>query len=143
MGSSKKLKVLVFEDDPSMSNLFGMMLQGCGYDVSIFPDPTACQVYRNQKCDCPMDSPCADAIITDISMPNMTGIELLRLQRKRGCKALDANKALMSAADTPLHREAIEELGCHFFRKPFKMSEIKQWLEECSERSLKGKSLTH
>ena len=134
MGTSKGLRVIVFEDDLAVSGLLKKMLQRFGHDVRTFPDPTACPVYRNPECDCPMETPCADALITDIMMPNMNGIELLRLQRRRGCKALDANKALMSAATTPQQRAAVEELGCHFFQKPFKMSEVRQWLNECAER---------
>ena len=134
METSKKLRVIVFEDDLETSDLLKKVLQGYGCDVQTFPDPTACPVYRNPECDCPMGTPCADALITDFNMPNMNGIELLRLQRRRGCKALDANKALTSAMTTPQQQAAIEEFGCHFFRKPFKLSEIKQWVNECAER---------
>jgi len=134
MSTSKSLRVIIFEDDLAMSALFSKMLQSFGHKVSTFPDPTVCPVYRTPECDCPMEAPCADALITDFMMPNMNGIELLKLQRIRGCKALDVNKAVMSASLIPQHQEAIKELGCHFFKKPFKMSEVKQWLEGCAER---------
>jgi len=134
MNSPKKLRIIVLEDDIAMSDLFRKVLQGYGCEVQAFPDPTACVVFNNSECNCPMDKPCADVLITDMMMPNMSGIELLRLQRKRGCKALDANKALMSAITTPYQQEAVKELGCHFFRKPFKLAEIKQWINECAER---------
>ena len=134
MGASSKLRVIVVEDDIAVSDLFRKVLQGYGCEVQAFPDPTACAVFGNSECDCPMDKPCADVLITDMMMPNMDGIELLRLQRKRGCKALDANKALMSAITTPQQQAAVKELGCHFFRKPFKLIEIKQWISECAER---------
>jgi len=134
MGSSSKLRVIVFEDDIAMSDLFRKVLQGYGCEVQAYPDPTACAVFNKPECDCPMDRACADVLITDFNMPNMNGVELLRLQRKRGCKALDANKALMSAMTTPRQQAAVKELGCHFFRKPFKLSEIKQWIEGCAER---------
>jgi CheY-like chemotaxis protein len=134
MSSSNKLRVIVFEDDIAMSHLFKKVLQGYGCEVQAFSDPTACTVFCNPECNCSMDRACADVLITDFNMPNMNGIELLRLQRKRGCKALGANKALMSAMTTPRQQAAVRELGCHFFHKPFKLSEIKQWIEGCAER---------
>ncbi len=134
METKRKLKVIVFEDDPAMSKLFRKMLLKFGHDVQTFPDPTACAVYNSPECDCPMDTPCADAIITDIMMPNMDGIEFFKLQRSRGCRLNDENKALMSAVSTAQQQAAVKELGCNFFRKPFKIVEIKKWLEECAER---------
>jgi CheY-like chemotaxis protein len=68
-------------------------------------------------------------------MPNMNGIELLKLQRKSGCKALDANKALMSAITTTHQQAEVKALGCHFFQKPFKLSEFQQWISECAKRT--------
>jgi CheY-like chemotaxis protein len=83
--------------------------------------------------------PCADVIISDIMMPKMDGIEFFKNQRQRGCKAPDANKALMSASVSPLQQTAVAELGCHFIRKPFHIAEIRQWLEECGERISSGR----
>ncbi|MDH3998817.1 MAG: response regulator [Desulfuromonadales bacterium] len=138
MTTTEKLRVIVIEDDLAMSDLFKKILQGFGCDVRVFSDPTACPVFRTPECDCPMDSACADVLISDVMMPNMNGIELFELQRKRGCKALDANKALISATRAPEILSAIDNLGCRFFRKPFKISDIKCWINECSERSAKA-----
>lgn len=134
MNQKKNLRVFIFEDDKNISFLLKMMIDGFGYDVSVFPDPTACPVYREPTCSCSMDSPCADILITDFNMPNMSGVELLKLQRDRGCKTQIENKAVMSAAITPQQREDIEQLGYHFIEKPYRNTEIKKWLEECSGR---------
>lgn len=134
MGTETKLRVIVFDDDKAMTDLFKKMLQGFGHHVTAFSDPTACPVYKTPECNCPCQFPCAEVIITDNMMPNMTGIDFLKLQRRRGCKALDANKALMTAAATPKLLREVKELGCHFFRKPFRLSEVRVWLEECAER---------
>jgi hypothetical protein len=40
----------------------------------------------------------------------------------------------MSAAATPGLQKEVESLGCHFFKKPFRISEIRVWLEECVAR---------
>lgn len=134
MNTSKKLRVIVFEDNQAVSDLFKKMLQGFGHHVLTFSDPTVFHVCRDPECEYHEDSSCADALIVDIMMPNMNGIEFLRLQRERGCNILHENKALMSAATSPQQQAAVEEYGCHFFKKPFKISEVKKWLEECAER---------
>ena len=134
MNTSKKLRVIVFEDNQAVSDLFKKMLQGFGHHVLTFSDPTVFHVCRDPECEYHEDSSCADALIVDIMMPNMNGIEFLKLQRERGCNILHDNKALMSAVTSPQQQAAVEEFGCHFFKKPFKISEVKKWLEECAER---------
>jgi CheY-like chemotaxis protein len=134
MSTSKKLRVIVFEDNQAVSDLFKKMLQGFGHHVLTFSDPTVFHVCRDPECEYHEDSSCADALIVDIMMPNMSGIEFMKLQRERGCNILHENKALMSAVTSPQQQAAVEEFGCHFFKKPFKISEVKKWLEECAER---------
>ena len=135
MSTAKKLRVIIIEDDLILSALFEKALQGFGCDVRTFQDPTACAVFGNLECDCPVDSPCTDVLITDMMMPSMNGVELLKLQQKRGCKVLYANKALMSVTMTPQLQAVVKGLGCHFFSKPFKASELKEWIDECAERA--------
>lgn len=130
---SRQLKILLFEDDPALTTLLMTVLSGKGHHVLAFSDPTACSVFNLPDCDCPKDSPCADVVISDITMPNMTGIEFFKLQQKRNCKALAANKALMSAANQD-NRDAVADLGCQFFGKPFKLTEIVDWVDECARR---------
>ena len=135
MDTSKKLKIVIFEDDPALAALLKQELLHKGHDVSTFSEPTACPVYRDHETQCPRDSPCADVIISDHMMPNMTGIDFLKFQRMRGCKALDENKALItgSVLDADL-KAAIGELGCHYIKKPFKVAEILSWVDECAAR---------
>ena len=141
MSAANKLRIIVIDDDPSILALLKNMLASLGHHVLAFPDPTACPVYKKPECQCPQEFPCADVVIADIMMPNMTGIDFFRLMRRRGCKALDANKALMSAATTPDQRDAVAELGCHFIRKPFKVAEVTKWLTECADRLPEGRIL--
>lgn len=131
----QKLRVILFEDDQAFSDLVRKIIQGFGYEVSAFSDPTVCPLFKNLKTSCPQSQPCADVVITDNMMPNMTGIEFLQLQRSCGCKASDLNKALMSAVTTPQQQEAVKSLGCKFFRKPFKIDALRQWLKECEVRT--------
>ena len=134
MNSARTLRIHIIDDDPAISLLLVKILTSLGHQVTTFSDPTACPLYTSPACECPQNFPCADVIISDIMMPNMNGIDFFTLQRKRGCKALDANKALMSAAILPQQQDAIETLGCHFIKKPFYISDVKQWLKECAER---------
>ena len=131
----KKLLIIIFEDDHSLANLVKLVLLQKGHDVQVFSDPTLCPVYRDHDTECPKSLPCSDVIISDHMMPNMTGLDFLKLQRMRGCKAPDENKALItgSAMHADL-KNAIDELGCHYIKKPFKIVEIIKWVDECAER---------
>ena len=131
----KTHRIIIFEDDPSLTKLLFLTLTKEGHSVQTFNDPTACPVYKDHEKECPKDKACADVIITDLMIPNMTGIDFLLLQRERGRKAQDHNKALISvAALTEETRRSSNELGCKFFKKPFKISELIDWVDECAKR---------
>ncbi len=134
MTKNKSLRIFVFDDDPSVAKLLQLVLSSKGHSVQTFIDPSFCHLYQDQQCQCPQDSPCADIMITDMMMPHMNGIELLQMQRDRGCKVIVANKALLSAKNETQLKDATKELGCHFIRKPFRLADICDWVEECAER---------
>ena len=131
----RKLRILIFEDDPALAALLKQMLLQKGHDVHVFSDPTSCPVYRDHERECPQNTACADIIISDHMMPNMTGVEYYRLQRLRGCNTPSENKVLITG--TVIHadlKNAIDELGCHLIKKPFNATEILKWVDECAER---------
>ncbi len=99
----KKHRILVFDQDHSLRELLRTYLGGQGYEVLAFSDPTICPLYHkllDEKCRCPKNRPCADSMLVDIKMKEINAFDFLKLQRQRGCKALDANKAVMSASMT-------------------------------------------
>jgi DNA-binding response OmpR family regulator len=68
-----KEKVLIVEDDPSISNLYKTKLSGAGYDVSTAENG----VIGLQQAE--KNSP--DIILLDVMMPVMNGFEMLKKLR--------------------------------------------------------------
>ena len=132
---TKQLHIIVYEDDPALGSLLSLALRQKGHEVHTYSDPTFCPTYRDLKSECPHTRPCADVIITDHNMPNITGLEYLSLQQTHGCKLQVENKAIITGAVlNQKAKETIDSLGCKLFKKPFKLAEILQWIEECSSR---------
>lgn len=136
-GEEVPMKILVFEPEKSLRELLRIYLAGHGHEVLAFKDPTVCPLYKNLQddhCCCPSGSACGDVIIIDNRMPYISAIDFLKLQRRRGCKALDANKAVMSASMTRQLEETIVEFGCHHIKKPFQLGRIAAWVNDCRRR---------
>jgi type IV pilus assembly protein PilB len=74
VGVSRPSRILVVEDDPALAEGLKDMLSAAGYDVSTAPDGQAALafVYRERP----------DLILTDVLMPGMDGLELLRRVRR-------------------------------------------------------------
>lgn len=131
------MKILVFDPDVSLRELLRIYFNRQGHEVEAFQDPTVCPLFANldaEDCCCPKSTPCGDVVIIDNKMPHISAIDFLRLQRRRGCKALDANKAVMSASMTRQLEEIIKEFGCHHIKKPFQLSKINAWVDACRAR---------
>lgn len=137
-----KLKVMVFDPDVSLRQLLKIFLVGLGHEVQVYKDPSACPIYSNlqdNKCCCPRERACADVVFANFKLPTMNAVDFLKLQRARGCKALDANKAVMSASVTRAMEQAMANFGCHHIKKPFRLAEIKEWVEQCKERVVRSR----
>ena len=128
------MKILIFEDDQSIGDLLKCFLIHKGHDVTVFKDPTSCPLYLNGKCDCPENSPCADVILIDYNMPQLTGLELIHRQERMGCKVQVENKAIMSAYLRPEEFKELAAKGYQIVSKPFEMEKILKFMEECRQR---------
>ena len=129
----RKRRVLLFDDDPAILDVLALFFEERGYDVIAFREPVACPVYESgDRCD--KEHPCGDLMITDLEMPGMSGLELLKLQARRGCRLTLRNKAVLSGNLDRASREAIHSLGCATFPKPCRFSALAPWVEECEQR---------
>ena len=127
-----KLRVIVFEDNEALRATITSLLEMRGYEVFSYSEPLLCPVYLDREC--PHEWPCADVLITDLRMPNMTGLEYVENQARYGCKAIVQNKAVLSGAWTEEELERAKRLGCQIFEKPFEIHEMIKWLDECEKR---------
>ena len=130
----RKPRAIICDDDHQILDLFRNVLEKLGYEVLTAETPMTCAFYRDHADDCPQHNRCTDILITDNSMPGMTGIELLEIQHQRGCKLISKNKALMTGNEDLELRKKAAELGCHVFPKPLIIPTLISWLQECEKR---------
>lgn len=75
--AAEKTKVLIVDDDPFMQEILAALLEGEGYAVALAENGAKA-----------FGAFCADPglglVITDMNMPDMTGLELIRKIRGRG-----------------------------------------------------------
>jgi CheY-like chemotaxis protein len=130
----RKRRAIIYDDNEVILEMLKSFLANRDYEVICFNEPSACPIYGEDAKSCPKTGQCADVMITDLKMPRMTGIELLRQQADRGCKLDVRNKVVISGYAGEEDFEAIRKLGCAFFKKPFELSELSEWLDECEKR---------
>jgi CheY-like chemotaxis protein len=134
MSNLGNLRIIILEDDKSISQLFKTLFACHGCQVQFFSNPELFNCCALSESQCPLGSPCNDVLITDNMMPKMKGIELLSLLEQKNCKILNSNKALMSSSATSELLSEIDRLDCNFFKKPLSLSTVVKWLNACSER---------
>ena len=110
-------RVAVAEDNPDMRRLVADALRRDGYSVVELEDGARLQIEVAQ-----LSSEAVDLIVSDVRMPLVTGLEILRDLRKLGSKT---PFVLMTAfGDEATRREAVQ-LGAIVFSKPFKLDELR------------------
>lgn len=122
-------RVLVAEDMPEMRRLMELELVAEGYVVDVVSD--GIDLWRH----C-MDEALAetDLVVTDVRMPGLDGIEVLRRIRAQG---INTPVLVVTAfGDHQLHREA-RNLGAEVLNKPFDFDTLLDRVEQMiSERRL-------
>jgi len=119
---------LLFEDNPFCRDLMTEILMEKEFEVTAFADPASYVADKNRCENCGINA-CADALITDNQMPDMTGIELIQWIMDRGCKLANSPKAIISGNWSNEDYEKAQHLGCKIFQKPTSIDKIYQWLD--------------
>ena len=130
-----KLRIIVLDMDEIIRDLVTMIVQNKGHEVIALPEPIVCPLYSYLDCCCSQDLACSDIMIISNRMAKMSGLKLIKKQLEGGCKGATQNKLVLSTSI----RESREfsyakELGCKVLMKPFKISEISAWIDECEKR---------
>lgn len=135
-----RLRVVVLEDEEFIRALISSALEDRGYEVIACSEPLFCPIYLDSNCQCPQHQPCCDVIITDVNMPNITGLEFIEHQRKKGCKVPCI--AIMSGSWTDAELEQAKGLACNLFKKPFRIDVINKYLDECERNIAPDRTLS-
>jgi EAL domain-containing protein (putative c-di-GMP-specific phosphodiesterase class I) len=107
-------RVLVVDDEESLLRLINRMLTAAGYEVS-----TAADGGRAEEL---LTGATFDAILSDIDMPKMTGIQLLQAVRQRD---LDVPVVLMTGnPDVKTAVQAVAHGALQYLIKPLNMEEV-------------------
>ncbi len=108
-------RVLVVDDERSMRELLSIVLRRDGYDVLIAEDgASGLELLKRER---------VDILITDIRMPQMNGVDVLREAKRIDPDIVGIMITAFAAADTAI--EAMR-LGAHdYLSKPFDVDELK------------------
>jgi two-component system response regulator PilR (NtrC family) len=109
-------RILVVEDEKSMRDLLALMLSKEGHDIE-----TAESGLRAQERI--SDGGVFDLVISDISMPGMSGLELLRFSKRSAPETAVILMTAYSSKDTAI--EALNEGAAFYVEKPFDLDEMK------------------
>lgn len=117
-------KVLVVDDEKNLCRILSKILGEVGYEVSIaLTAPEALQSIEHET---------FDAVLTDIRMPGMDGIELLERIKKE-----DTEVAVIMMTAYPSVEGAVRAMNAgayHYIQKPFDNEEVLVILERALER---------
>jgi DNA-binding NtrC family response regulator len=107
-GNMSKLKIMIVDDEVDICNLFRDALQVAGYNVRAFTDPTeAFEDFRLHNEE-------YGVIITDIRMPEMSGIELIKRVNQ-----INKNVKVFLMTAFEIKNEELQELKMNeFLNKP-------------------------
>ena len=117
---TENLRVHFIDDDPTAGDLFRRFSRGKPYDIAIFRDPLqALKDIREQG---------SQLVITDLSMPNMSGLELLEAIRQAD---LEVPVIMITGFSTEENAIKALKLGAtDFIKKPFDMDDLLNQIDQ-------------
>ncbi|PYS50069.1 MAG: Fis family transcriptional regulator [Acidobacteria bacterium] len=117
-------KLLIVDDEQGMRQLLSIVFGREGHDVRVAENGRrALELLRDQP---------ADLIVSDVKMPDMNGIELLRAARASSPEVAVVLMTAFATVDTA--REAFKLGADDFITKPFDVEELKLIVAKALER---------
>jgi DNA-binding NtrC family response regulator len=120
---AKTVRVLVVDDRVEMAEMIADDLDARGYQtVAVTSGRDALALLRSER---------IDALVTDLRMPEVDGLQLLRASR-----GLDPTRPviLMTAFEAPdTAIEACEHGVCHYLTKPFRLDLLARLLQQAMD----------
>jgi DNA-binding response OmpR family regulator len=117
--------ILVLDDDQSARTLLEIMLSRTGFKVRLANDADEALQSINEEMP--------HLVISDISLPGMDGIEFVRLLRQQEA-TMDLPVIILSAHhDDKTIKEAMEAGATQFMKKPLKMDNLRDNLNDLIE----------
>ncbi|MBX3183972.1 MAG: sigma-54-dependent Fis family transcriptional regulator [Polyangiaceae bacterium] len=119
-------RVLVVDDEENLRLVLRTLLKRSGYEVEV--------AANGEEALGLMDSFGPDVVLTDVRMPRLDGLTLLRTLKAKGS---DATVIVMSAyGDHDQALEAMQQGAYDYIQKPFKPEEVVLTLRKAQEREL-------
>ena len=118
-------RVLVVDDEPTVLRAAGRVLTGAGFDVTEAHDGAEAVRLLNGQV--------FDALLTDVSMPGMSGIDLLRAARTTD---LELPVLLMTGEpEVGSAAEAVRHGACDYISKPFLPNALRRAVQRAVDLS--------
>jgi CheY-like chemotaxis protein len=124
------MRILLVEDDSSLSDSLATAIRSLKHHLHVTAEAKTALAELEQR---PFD-----AVVTDLHLPGMSGLELLKIARERG---IEFPFILTTGHVDPQVAAELQGLGvAAFMRKPFSLEQIESALSACSRESTKCRS---
>jgi two-component system response regulator PilR (NtrC family) len=120
LAAERKARILVVDDERSMRELLAIVLRREGYEVMLADNGRA-------AIDALEREP-VDLLISDINMPDMSGVEVLRAAKRIDQDILGIMITAFASTDTAV--EAMRLGACDYLSKPFDIDLLKMKVRE-------------
>lgn len=117
-------RILVVDDERGMREFLTIMLQKEGYDVTTAGNGKEALEHISQKT--------YDIVITDIRMPNITGVDILKTVKEGSPETVVIMITAYASTETAV--EAMKQGAYDYITKPFKIEEIKLIVRNALEK---------
>jgi len=118
--NSPKQKILFIDDDPKAGELMLRYSEDAEYECVIFQDPEIAMEYFHDHG--------GDMVITDLRMPGMDGLELMKALKQREPELPVIVMTAFSTVDNAI--EAMRLGATDFIKKPYDMDELRLLIEK-------------